>query len=180
MADVKVSCQELLVEFKARKEEGRIPGASLFDESYVLEFASFVVERMTEILFKPLREPSEGLRELLGWLDNKQIEYDLVTEHEIGVPAVGHHGRAARLLRFFHAQWSRQRAEIGALGRLDAAFKRDPILQVVVGPYMLGRGGVAVSASSRYDRPRSDLVAATVCQGIVSVLDALEGKVPRG
>lgn len=51
------------------------------------------------------QEQSPGLRELLAWLDHEEGDYRVVNEHTIGAPLDGRHGRAAKLLRFFHANW---------------------------------------------------------------------------
>jgi hypothetical protein len=53
------------------------------------------------------REQSPGLKELLQWLDAQEADYEVVNEHAIGAPVVSHYGRAAKLLRFFHSEWSR-------------------------------------------------------------------------
>jgi hypothetical protein len=71
------------------------------------------------------REQSPGLKELLQWLDGQEIEYVVTTEHDIGAPRVGHYGRAAKLLRFFHSEWASLKDEIEnlevELGKLPCA-----------------------------------------------------------
>lgn len=54
-----------------------------------------------------VREQSPGLRDALAWLDSREADYDMATEHIIGAPAEGPAGKAAKLLRFFHAEWAR-------------------------------------------------------------------------
>jgi hypothetical protein len=51
------------------------------------------------------REQSPGLKDVLAYLDAKESEYQLSTEHTIGAPAEGVNGRAAKLLRYFHEEW---------------------------------------------------------------------------
>jgi hypothetical protein len=103
---VKLVCQEWLDEFR----EARLCS----DDLAILEFADLAA-KVTEGLFTTLREHSPGLMELLTWLDAREAEYDVATEHEIGVPALGHHGRAARLLRFFQAEWAKRGSECDGL-----------------------------------------------------------------
>lgn len=183
MAEDEVVTQALLEEFKARRDrqEDRPPCTRLFDDDgEVLGFARFAVECATDELTKPLREPSEGLRDLLDWLDLREGEYDVANEHEIGAPAEGRHGRAARLLRFFHAQWSQMKSEVEVLKKngesaktlaeLDEAIAADPCLQLVVGPRVISGPEVAVKASWNRGRSSLSVRAATALAGIAAVL----------
>lgn len=81
----------------------------------MIEFATFATERAGLDLFSNLLGYSPGLAELLAWLDAREAEYDVATEHEIEAPALGYHGRAARLLRFFQAQWAKRGQELEEL-----------------------------------------------------------------
>jgi len=104
---MKLVCQEWLDEFR----EARFCS----DDLAILEFAEFTAAKVAEALFATLSEHSPGLMELLTWLDARETEYDVATEHDIGVPALGHHGRAARLLRFFQAEWAKRGSECDSL-----------------------------------------------------------------
>jgi hypothetical protein len=127
---MKLVCQEWLDEFRDGKPEARCTGAEIFsDDPMVLEFAELAVIKVTEALFATLRDPSPGLLELLAWLDSKEAEYDVATEHDIGAPVVGHYGRTARLLRFFQAEWTRRGFECNRL-RLELSDLRQKLVQM--------------------------------------------------
>lgn len=110
--------QQLLDEFRAKQDAKRIANpSSEGSDRWLIELATFAVERSALELFSSLLGYSPGLAELLAWLDAREAEYDVVAEHEIVAPALGYHGWAARLLRFFQSQWAMRGKEIEELRR---------------------------------------------------------------